>query len=110
AIKNSVYVLPRNDQAHEDLEWVLREIVEGGGDALLCEAQLVEGLTDEQVRGLFHAARDADYGQIADEARGLLEGAAAGAALDEEHRSGLRSALVRLRRRLAEVIGIDFLG
>src|SRR5579863_2240081 len=60
AIKNSVYVLPKSDQAQEDFEWVLREIVQEGGDATLCEARLVEGLSDEQVEALFYAARDAD--------------------------------------------------
>src|SRR5213593_3198196 len=73
AIKNSVYVLPRSDQAYEDFQWVLREIVEGGGDASMCEARFVEGLSDEQVEALFHAARDADYSQIAEEARGVME-------------------------------------
>ena len=33
AIKNSVYVLPRNEQMQEDFQWVIREIAEGGGDA-----------------------------------------------------------------------------
>src|SRR5256885_17103011 len=47
-IKNSVYALPASDQAHEDLNWVLREIVEGGGDASLVEARFVEGLRDEE--------------------------------------------------------------
>src|SRR5207302_4644133 len=55
ALKNSVYVLPKNDQAHEDLRWVLREIVAGGGDATLCEAHFVEGITDEQVEAMFQA-------------------------------------------------------
>src|ERR1700719_1408109 len=73
AIKNSVYVLPKTDQSHEDFEWVLREIVQKGGDATLCEASFVEGLSDEQVEALFHAARDADYLQIADEARGIID-------------------------------------
>ncbi len=39
-IKNSVYALPSNEEAQEDLNWVLREIVEGGGDASLVEARL----------------------------------------------------------------------
>src|SRR5438874_5409605 len=72
-IKNSVYALPRGDQAQEDLQWVVREIVEGGGEASLVEARFVEGLGDDQVEALFHAARDADYAQIAEEARGLVE-------------------------------------
>src|SRR5467141_3380910 len=69
AIKNSVYALPSNEQAQEDLNWVLREIVEGGGDASLVEARLVEGLNDQQVREMFRSARDTDYQALADEVR-----------------------------------------
>src|SRR5215813_5764339 len=72
AIKNSVYVVPRTEQTYEDFEWVMREVVEGGGDASICEARFVEGLSDEQVEGLFKAARDADYGQLAEEIRKLF--------------------------------------
>src|SRR5436190_450771 len=67
AIKNSVYVLPKNDQTQEDFQWVLREIVEGGGDASLCEARFVEGLSDDQVEALFQAARATEYDQVARE-------------------------------------------
>jgi hypothetical protein len=31
ALKNTVYVLPRSEGAQEDLQWVLRELVGGGG-------------------------------------------------------------------------------
>ncbi len=61
AVKNSVYVLPRSDQALEDFQWVRREIVAGGGDASVCEARFVEGLSDAAVEALFNAAREADY-------------------------------------------------
>jgi hypothetical protein len=71
AIKNSVYVLPKSDQTLEDFQWILREITEGGGDASLCEAGFVEGLSDGQIEALFRAARDADYASISDEAREL---------------------------------------
>src|SRR5207247_4939276 len=73
AIKNSVYALPRNDQSQEDFQWVLREIVEGGGDASICEARFVDGLTEEQLHAMFHAARDADYLQLAEDARHLVD-------------------------------------
>ncbi len=49
ALKNSVYILPVGAETQEDFQWVLREILEGGGDATLCEARLLEGITDEQV-------------------------------------------------------------
>ena len=51
AIKSSVYVLPRSAQAREDFEWILREIVEEGGEASICEASLVEGLDDQPIEG-----------------------------------------------------------
>lgn len=42
AVKNAVYALPANEQTQEDFEWLLREISEGGGEAMLCEARLIE--------------------------------------------------------------------
>src|SRR5690348_14606826 len=63
AIKNSVYALPAGEQAREDLQWVLREIVEGGGAASLVEARFVDGLADAELEALFHGARNADYAE-----------------------------------------------
>src|SRR5882757_8033291 len=73
AVKNAVYALPANEQSQEDFEWVLKEIVEGGGDALICEARMVDGLSDDQIGAMFNAARDADYDTLAKEARALEE-------------------------------------
>ena len=61
AIKNAVHALPVSEQAQEDFEWLLREIRDGGGEALICEARLVDGLSDEEVQSMFNAAREADY-------------------------------------------------
>src|SRR5215207_10369684 len=72
AIKNSVYVLPATEQALGDFQWVLREIVEGGGEASVCRAEFVDGLTDDEVERLFHEARSRDYEAIAAEARTVL--------------------------------------
>ena len=65
AIKNSVYALPRNDETQEDFQWVLREVVKGGGDASIVEARFVDGLSDEQVLALFQSVREADYLEVA---------------------------------------------
>jgi hypothetical protein len=100
AIKNSVYALPSSDQAQEDLQWVLREIVESGGEGSVCDARFVDGLSDAQIEALFNAARDADYAAILDEARTTRAG--------ETGAAGARAA--RLRRRLAAVAAIDFFG
>jgi hypothetical protein len=107
-IKNSVYALPSSDQTLEDLNWVLREIVEGGGDASLVEARLVEGLNDEQVKEMFRAARDADYQAIANDARELARQLPRRGEIGEEKRSAVDAALVRLQKRVGEVATLDF--
>lgn len=107
-IKNSVYALPGNDQAQEDLNWVLREIVEGGGDASLVEARLIEGLNDEQVKEMFRAARDADYQAVADEARQLARGLPRKGKVSQEKRGEIEAAVARLQKRVADIAGIDF--
>ncbi len=110
AIKNSVYALPRRDDAQEDLEWVLREIVKGGGDASLVEARFVEGLSDAAVIGLFQTAREADYRDLAAEARDVAGTFPRRAALPDARREEVARQLARLRRRAAEIAGIDFFG
>jgi hypothetical protein len=61
AIKNSVYVLPRTDDSIEDFQWQLREITAEGGEASVCEANFVDGLSDAAIEGLFRTAREPDY-------------------------------------------------
>ncbi|MCZ0733940.1 chromate resistance protein ChrB domain-containing protein [Phreatobacter sp. AB_2022a] len=108
AVKSTVYALPANSDAQEDFEWLLREIVEGGGEAMLCEARLIDGLSDAQVRGLFDAARDADYAEIAEQARGI--GLTAAGASAPDGGVAARGQVGRLRRRIADVARIDFFG
>src|SRR3974390_3477463 len=73
AVKNAVHALPMNEETQEDFEWLLREIQEGGGEAFVCEARLIDGLSDEEVRALFDRARDADYAEIAKEAQSVAK-------------------------------------
>src|SRR5436190_21092499 len=73
AVKNAVHALPMGEGTQEDFEWLLREIVEGGGEAFLCETRLIDGLTDEEVRKLFDEARDADYGAVTKDVRAMIK-------------------------------------
>src|SRR5215475_11832737 len=73
AVKNAVYVLPRSDQSAEDFHWVAREILEAGGDASVCEATFIEGITTKQLIELFHAARESDYRELIQEGKELNE-------------------------------------
>jgi hypothetical protein len=108
AVKSSVYVLPRSDQALEDLQWVRREIVAGRGDASVLEARFVEGLQDPAVEALFSAARESDYAALTREAKRLSKAVARLGKRPSEARQKAAAALERLRKRLAEVAAIDF--
>lgn len=109
AVKNSVYVLPRNEQALEDFQWVRREIVAGRGDAWVCEVRFVEGLSDAAVEALFNSAREADYELLIRDARRLGTPRRRGKP-PTGTREQTATALARLRKRLGEVIAIDFFG
>ena len=108
AIKNSVYVLPESIQALEDFQWVRAEITAGGGDASICRADFVDGLTNEQIELLFRGACDADYTEIAEEARELWASLHGRQRSTATQRVRPHDDLARLRRRLAVTRRIDF--
>ena len=98
-LKSSVYVLPGGDETLEDFQWLAREIVRDGGDATICEATFVDGITDDEVRQLFHAARDQEYREVAAAAQELVRAG-------DPDRSA--AELPRLAKRLAQIARIDF--
>lgn len=109
AIKNTVYALPKSEAAQEDFQWVLQEIVEGGGEATICDARFTDGLRDEEIEEIFQKARGGDYRKITDDARDLLGTLARTDAMDER-RPQLEADLAKLKRRMNEVTAIDFFG
>ena len=92
AIKSSVYALPYTDQAAEDFQWLRREIVAGGGEASMCQAAFVDGLSDGQIEAMFRAQRDVEYAELT---RAAEDG---------------DSDAARLDRRFAEIVSIDHFG
>jgi hypothetical protein len=88
-LKRTVYALPAGDQSREDFEWLAREITDLGGEATVCEASFLDTVTDHRLVEALRAERSAAYDQIATQARGESP--------DVE----------RLKRRLAEVAGLD---
>jgi hypothetical protein len=71
AIKNSVYVLPASEKAHEDFQWLKQEIESAGGEAAVFRAGSVEGATDEEIIAAFRKARDEEFAAISAEFDGL---------------------------------------
>src|SRR5690242_7277079 len=105
-VKNAVYALPSNEETQEDFAWLAREIVELGGEALVCEAELVEGLDDGELHRMFVAARNEDYARLAKEADGLATRLAREAS--DSELGDIANQTGRLRKQLGEVAAIDF--
>jgi hypothetical protein len=98
-LKNAVHVLPHCEENHATFRALMKEIISSGGDAILLEARLLGGQGDGDVRSLFDTARDSEYEEISAQAHRLIEtGPARG------------SEIVKLRKRLDEVIRLDFFG
>lgn len=110
AIKNAVNALPASEQTQEDFEWLLREIVEGGGEALICEARLIDGLTDQEVSAQFDAARDVDYDELVKEIRPSAEQVAAGVSFSADELAAVLGQVKRWRKRIGQIAAIDFFG
>ncbi len=106
AVKNAVHALPASEQSQEDFEWLRKEISESGGEAIICEARLVDGLSDADVRALFNAERDSEYTEIADEARTLSAKLKGNESSDS--RAELKAQFVRLKKRHAQTVAVDF--
>ena len=114
AVKNSVYALPRTEGAREDLEWIAHEISSDGGEAQLCESRFIGGVTDDAIEQQFRFARQGDYLDATKLARRILDSLS-----QSQKRSGkvppkrhaqAEVALGRLRKRLDEIVAIDYFG
>lgn len=103
-LKKSAYLLPAGDTAHEDFQWLRREIVEQGGDAWILQGSLTAGLTDQQARESFRRVRAADFAVLTADARSLVERARAG----DPDRDALSAEWRRLDRRVKAAVRLDF--
>jgi hypothetical protein len=107
ALKNSVYMLPRNSERLEDLQRIVEEARSAGGEAYIFETGLVEGISSEALIRRFLDARDADYKAFSSEVRDAADSI--------DRRDGARppeakllARLTRLKKRHAEIEAIDF--
>jgi len=107
-VKNAVYALPANAETREDFAWLAKEIVESEGEAIVCEATFIAGLSDGELRALFDGARDEDYGRIAGEVREL--GARLSADTPDGALADIAGQTAKLRKQLDQVVAIDFFG
>lgn len=111
AIKNSVYVLPASEKAHEDFQWLKQEIETAGGEAAVFRAGSVEGTTDDEIIDAFRKARDEEFAQIAAEFDGLvgaIRAQARGKHLSAGRLSAHETEINRLHVELERIAANDF--
>jgi hypothetical protein len=102
ALKNSVYVLPDRPDCVEDLQWIAQEATAGGGEAFVCRARFVQGMSDESLVQQFRRSAGAAYDVLRRELAALSRAPRPGTAETGE------SPLARHRKRLAEIADVDF--
>jgi hypothetical protein len=111
AIKNSVYVLPATEKAHEDFEWLRQEIDLAGGEASVFKAASVEGATDQEIIATIRKARDEEFAAVAAEFDGLagaVREQSRGKHLSAGRLSTHESEMDRLHSELERIAGNDF--
>lgn len=96
AVKNSVYVLPRVDEALEDFQWLRREITADGGDAMLLDADFLEGVPNGVLEQMARDDRDREYHDLVEAAKSVT------------HATG--ADITRLRHQLADIVKRDYFG
>jgi hypothetical protein len=110
ALKNSVYVLPATPPGRAGLGELARDVLRTGGECVVCEAQIVEGLADGAIEDLLRAARESEYAAVAQAARRLAADVRGTRVRDDARRRRVAQALERVRARFDQVVARDAFG
>ncbi len=101
-----IYVLPSQDSCIEALQWLVQEIKQSKGQAVVMHVQHFEGLTDQQLFDLFREARKQDYAVIKEQATNLEKTSTK--KKDIAKLAGLQDDLTKLQRQFADIRQIDY--
>src|SRR5689334_1956892 len=64
ALKTSGHVLPDEPSHLERFQWLVQKVREDGGEATLARVSAIEGLSRDELVGLFNEARSEDYAAL----------------------------------------------
>jgi hypothetical protein len=101
-LKSSGNVLPDTPVHFERLQWLCRQIQDANGEATLIRVAEIDGLTNDDVIGMFNDARAEEYKELVAACREALS----------RHKKGkdseLAGELQKCERRFREIREIDF--
>ena len=104
-LKGALYLLPASPDSMEGFQWLRQEIVADGGEATICESNLIAGMTDAELTARFNQERDAEYGEFVAACDELADRwRSEGSAIHD----GLVADRARLYTRLEEILSRDF--
>ncbi len=107
AIKNSAYLLPAQNETLEDLQWLLREIHDGGGEGWILRSEMIAGETDESLRNAFRKLHATKWLELSASARDFLD-RLRGSRHESPVAMSLEPEWTRLQRSTDELKRIDF--
>src|SRR5438046_8085794 len=92
-LRGSAWILPETPETTELFQWLVQEIQSFRGEATLLRVDRVETMSDEEIAGLFHKARNPEYQAVVQGSREIL------AQLDR-YRTSHRGSVTALRAKL----------
>jgi hypothetical protein len=101
ALPASGYVLPNNSMNQERFEWLATSIRSSQGQAAVAQVCSFDELRNEQIENMFNEARTGEYQLVEKELQKLAK-------LPNREKS--KPGVVRLKRRLQQIVEIDFFG
>src|SRR5579859_6443814 len=96
-LRNSGYVLPNTPGNRERLEWLAAQTRGFKGEASVLTVSAIDDLPDDVLKAKFRDERKRDYVTFIREVQSL-----------KPSQSGFAAHLARLKRRLDEIVEIDF--
>jgi hypothetical protein len=103
--RGGVHILPDREECLESFQWLTKEVQQQKGDCLFMKVEAFEGVTDQDLVGLFQEKSDKEYSEL--EAV-LTELEAKHSPKDQDDSSKLHIEIEKLRKRHAEISRTDF--
>lgn len=101
-LKTSGYVLPDESAHFERFQWLSKQILDAGGETTLIRVAEIDGVSNEEIIGMFNDARAEDYKELTGTCQNTLA----------RHKKGkapeLASELAKLKQRYDEICAIDY--
>ena len=101
-LKTSAYLLPDKPEHHERLQWLAKQVRDGGGEATIIHVTEIEGLGSEDIVRQFNEARATDYAALLSALTELI------ARNRKRPDESFAADLEKLTRQFEEIRKIDF--